>query len=490
MRAHRDLLISVPEPTERNHVIWEAWSAAFGDTERQRADVRFAKTQYEKKPDVCYFSEHETSSTGADGQPMVRRYDATKLREIIDENNGRIADVDAYPTIIDRHTAPSGTRDPSPPETLGVAGPLRLGMIGRLNPRFAIFADEYVRRDKLAKIADKGGRSVEVLTQKSTGKSYLNPIAAISEAPRLPLPVQFSFGHDSDEIVERYTAIAPYSMTAAAFPSGGNTHHSQFGKPDNDSMSNYASDENSPDSQNPSQPPTEPAMQGNEQLVRQIIDGIMNTEQMQWVSQQMTAGGTPTGGAEPTPQTPPTQNANPSPAPAGGPSQQFGGGGSPMQRYDVEGEDEMTTERYQALVDGQQQLVNELAASNSRVAQLEVSKADAERSSRLRELASRVPINLDSELDRCLYSAGSSMDDDRFDDHFDTIEMYAAKAIEQMPMVPTGVMPKNKEGDRETAKYQAQESSLIRTLHNDYVNQGIVKSYPELKAEAKQQLAS
>ena len=187
MRAHRDLMASVPEPTDRNRQVWEAWSSVYGDSEQDRTDQRFSADAYQRNDSVCYFSEHEANSTGPDGQPMVRQYDATKLREIIDENNHRIADVDAYPTIVDRHTAPSGTRDPAPPETLGVAGPLRLGMIGRTNPRFAIFADEYIRKDKLSQMSTKGGRSVEVLTRRDTGRSYLNPIAAISEAPRLPL---------------------------------------------------------------------------------------------------------------------------------------------------------------------------------------------------------------------------------------------------------------------------------------------------------------
>jgi hypothetical protein len=471
MRAHRQLMASVPEPMDRNRLVWNAWSNVNGNAEQYRAEQRFSNDQYAKFPDVCYFSEHEAASTGPDGQPTVRRYDATKLREIIDENNLRIADVDAYPTIVDRHTAPAGTRDPAAPETLGVAGPFRLGMIGRINPRFAIFTDEFVRRDKLPQISNKGGRSVEVLTMKSTGRSYINPIAAISEAPRLPLPVQFSFGADEDGITERYSAVAPYSVTAAAFPGGGNTFVQKF-------------DSQSPDGDSPQPNPSQESgdMQGNDQLIRQIVDAIMNTDQMQWVSQQMQSGGTPSGGAAPQPATPPQQ------------PQQFGGGmmGAGQMRYSaidsVDLESEISVEQYQAIVDGQRQLVNELAETKRQLATLAVAKADADRSSRLREVASRLPIDLDAELSRCLYSAGSSFDDDRFEDHIDTIERYAAKAIEQMPMVPMGVMPKGS-SNTETAQYQAQVSSMVRDLTNHYANQGVAKPYHELVAEAKQQLS-
>ena len=468
VRAHRELMPTVSEPTDRNQLVWQAWSAVHGDSEQARADLKFADS-YQKRPDVCYFAEHEAQSTGPDGQPVVRRYDAAKLGEIIGENNLRIEDVDAYPTLIDRHTSPPGKPSTVDPETIGAIGPLRMGMIGRVNPRFAIFADEYVRSDAVDKATARPGRSVEVLTLRANGRTYINPVAAISEAPRLPLPLQFSFGGESDEIIERYSAAAPYSAAAVpAYPGGGNTHIEKF-------------DSSSPDpigDNSTSNAPQESEMhgQGQDQLVRQIVDAIMNTEQLQWVTQQMQSQGNPAGGAQP----------------AAPPPQQFGAGG--MQRYSAPEVDLDTdlidSERYQALVDGQQQLVEELAASHSRIAQLEVSKADAERSSRLRELAGRMPINLEAELGKCLYSAGSSMDDEQFEFHLDTIETYAAKALEHAPAVPQGAMPTSQSPDRETARYQAQESALIRQLTNEYANQGVVKTYPELKAEAQDRLTA
>src|SRR6056297_1601491 len=450
VRAHRESMTAIPDPKERNRVVWDAWDAAHGgDVERTRVDQIFTADKFDKRPDVCYFAEHETNSKDEAGNPIVRRYDAAKLGEIIRENNHRIADVDAFPTLVDRHTAPSGHRDPAPPRTLGAIGPFRLGMVGRLNPRFAIFGDEYSKKEAADELASRPGRSVEVLTLKTNGSSYINPVAAISEAPRLPLPVQFSFSGEEDGIVERYAAVAPYSAVAPAFPGGMNTDVKKF-----DFSSPGSGDSDPSQSQ-------ESGQMLQDQDIKQLVDAIMATEQMQWVSQQMNAGGTPAGGAGPSGGQPPA------PAPQQ-PNDQFTAGAG----------------------NSQPELIEDLAETKSRLARMEVEKADAVRSSRLRELAGRMPaVDLDEELDRCLYSRGASMDDDSFDVHFDMVERYAAKAIETMPMVPDGEMPQRQPGERETAQYQVQESQVIRTLANQYANEGVTKTYSELKAEAKQQLA-
>jgi hypothetical protein len=495
VRAHQELSPVVPEPMDRNHIAWEAWSAVYGNSERDRADKKYPIDRYIKREDVCYFSEHEAASTGANGEPIVRRYDASKLSEIVGENNHRIFDVDAYPTIIDRHTVPAGQRDPSPPVTVGVSGPFRLGMIGRSEPRLAIFCDEYIRKDKAHQLADRGGRSVEVLTLKSNGRSYINPIAAISEAPRLPLPVQFSvntedgrsdlfvdrFSVNHDVVADRYEAIAP-TGAFAALPGGGNTHVQKF--------------DNQPDPPNPNGT----APMDENALIRKIIDGVMNTEPMQWVLQQMGTGGTPAGGTQP------------GSSPAGGPPQQFGAMGgmvggqpAPTPRYQSDEQPETVgdssesdlaekyqalADKYQAMANGQQTLVDDLADSKSRLATLEVERTDAVRSSRLREIAGRMPIDIDAEMNQCLYSAGSTMNDSQFEQHCDVIERYAAKAITQTQAIPQGAMPVGQQTDQETARYQAEESQIIRQLSAQYANKGEYRTYDELKSEAKQRIGT
>ncbi|MFG0261025.1 MAG: hypothetical protein ACF788_01350 [Novipirellula sp. JB048] len=503
-RANEELFASVPEPMDRNHRIWEAWAAVHGNHERERADAKYPPDLYDKRSDVCYFSEHEAASVGENGEPIIRRYDAAKLAEIVGENNYRIADVDAYPTIIDRHTIPAGQRDASPPVTVGVSGPFRLGVIGRIEPRLAIFCDEYIRKDKAAQLSDRGGRSVEVLTLKSNGRSYINPIAAISEAPRLPLPVQFSanigdgrsdifidrYSANHDVITERYEMIAP---TAAALPGGGNTHVDKFDSPTD------------PDHQGT---PNQGTSQMNEDaLIRKIIDGIMNTQQMQWVQQQMQSSGTPAGGTQLGDGVQPQQFGATGAgigagvgALAGGPAGALAGGamGSRFQsdeHRDDHGEVElvekyqMLADKYQAMATGQQELVDELAENRSRLASLEVERADAVRTSRLRELAGRMPIDLDAELEQCLYSTGNDMSDAQFEQHCEVVERYAARQITQVPSIPQGAMPDGMQTDHETAQYQAQESQIIRQLSAEAANRGEYVPYNELKAEAKKRLA-
>lgn len=481
VRAHKSLMQAVPDPMERNQVVWAAWSAVHGDHDRERADVFFRPDQFEKRPNVCYFAEHEATSKDAQGQPVIRRYDAAKLGEIVEENNLRIADVDAYPTIIDRHTAGPGMRDPSPPRTLGAAGPLRLGMVGRVQPRFAIYADEYVKHSCKDDIQARPGRSVEVLTLKANGRTYINPIAAISEAPRLPLPVQFSFGHDDDEVVERYQVQAPYSV-AAAFPGGGNTFTQKFDADGDDPAANQ---------------PQESGSMLTDDDIRRMLDAFSNTDQMKWVSQQMQLQGTPAGGADPQPEPMPAGQPGGVPQPAA-PQQrdQFMGGmgsssmGMMNGRYATTEDVEALQEQYSALVDSQRELINDLAEANARLEVMATERSDAVRTSRIHELAGRYSaVDVDQEMERCLYAHGSDMSDKQFDDHINMVERYAAKAIENAPMLPGGDdrLPGN---DRESAQYSAQVSAEIVRLNNEFVNQGVTKSYHELKTMARENLAS
>ena len=66
-RAHRELMQAIPEPEQRNRIVWDAWSAAYGDPERDRATVKFSADRFNFRRDVCYFSEHQTARTGPHG---------------------------------------------------------------------------------------------------------------------------------------------------------------------------------------------------------------------------------------------------------------------------------------------------------------------------------------------------------------------------------------------------------------------------------------
>lgn len=469
---------TITEPTDRNQLVWDAWSAVYGDAERSRAQMQFPPDKFDCRQSVCYFSEHEAARTDENGQPSIRRYDVSELGAIMRENNFRIEDRDAYPTIIDRHTAPPNTPGAVEPKTLGGVGPIRLGMIGRKEPVFALFADEYTRKDARETLQDRPGRSVEVLTMRSSGKTYINPIAAISQAPRLPLPLQFSIEESQGGIVERYSMMAPTSV----FPGGGNTYTQKF-----DNQSPDHSGGNSPQPENQAV---------DEQTMRQMVDAIVGQIQpmiAQEVQSQLGgAAGANVGGAPGGPPSPPPQHQPPQHQPPQHPPQ------GNYQRYDADGgefelDDEVsyvTPEQYQAMRDNMLEMASAYDGQQQEIAMLQQDRADAVRREAIRDLHNRFPhaVDVEHELSQCLYSAGNDMSDDVFQDRMADREYYAAKAMPVTPMIPAGDRPQIYGGNVESSKYQAAEFAEVNRLMNQYANAGEIKPLAELKKEARQNL--
>lgn len=525
VRAHTVLLQAIPEPADRNAAVWNAWDRARGFAARDLAARLYSADQYDSVADVCLFAEHDAPKRLPDGTETVTRYDAQKLSEIIRENNFRIEDTDTYPGLVDKHTVPAPQRDPLPPKTLGYVGPFRLGMIGRRDPRWAVFGDEHRRKEAAAVLSERPRRSVEVLTLKANGRTYIDPVAAISEAPRLALPVQYSAEESGEVEIERYSALSP----VPAAPGGMNTYIQRFdaGQPD------------------PAAAPVNPQgnPQGNpmatDQDVRQVIDAIMQTPAMQGLAALMQAFGNDPqaiisaiqggGGQQP------GQGgaADTGQGAAGGMQYQPGGGlpagGQPMpgtggmgvpdpamrqdysaaRRYaatasndeNEEGDefyvdlDQYTAEggavdveRYAALEAGMVELSGKYSAAMEEIARLQCDASDARRREQLRELAARFPVvDAAAEFDRCLYSAGAEMTDAQFAAHIGTIEQYAAKAMQVTQMVPAGELPGH-QTDVETARYQADEARMVRTVINEAANAGRKISYPQARKEARERL--
>lgn len=238
IRAHRQLLTSIADPEERNATVWAAWEHFRGPSaEREIAAKTFDSSKYSVSHAHCHFAEHET--VGRDGKP--RKYDLKTLAKIARQHNSEIRDASAFPAISDGHTPDPDASNPREPDVLGHAGPYRLGMIGRENPRFALFADEYHRRDSAEVLNRKPFRSVELWTFKD-GRQRFHPIAAVgAEAPRLLMPARYTqntgkydqYQHEGAS-VERYTvaAIGPvekYDAAGGAMPGGGSTFTKAFG---------------------------------------------------------------------------------------------------------------------------------------------------------------------------------------------------------------------------------------------------------------------
>jgi hypothetical protein len=203
------------DPDDFNNGVWATWRHYRGPTEEERlAERYFAPDKYQHVPGVCVFAEHKT--TTASGEK--RNYKLRDLARIVRGNNDRISDVGAFPALSDGHTSNPDDANPRDPKILGYAGNYRLGRIGRKNPRWAIFQDEYHRKDAADVLQQKPRRSVELWTF-NDGRAHFDPIAAIgAEAPRLPLPQRFTQFAYQGANVERYTCSGGgYGMAGMAF---------------------------------------------------------------------------------------------------------------------------------------------------------------------------------------------------------------------------------------------------------------------------------
>jgi hypothetical protein len=538
IRAHRATMQEIPDPNARNREVWSACDQYFGDPERERAEAFFPPDQFEHKRDMCLWFEHETEVQGPDG-PMVRKNDVNRIRDIVRENNMRIANTDAYSAIVDKHTTapnqpvPAG-HTPSPsPKTIGFAGPYRIGMIGRIEPKFALFADEHRRRDAAEVFRDRPRRSVEVLTLRANGRSYIDPIAALSEAPRLPLPVQYHPGEGG--FIERYQADPVYADTEryeGALPGGSNTFIAGgFEKKRFDALS---------DEQQSQQPESGSMSLGPEDL-NQIITALLSTPQMKFIEQMMQEkgmggdmGGDPNGqppaadpmGGQMPPSAPtagpPSPGSQPpaagSPAPpakepyiapmlAAGAGMMAGQAMSSQNSamanrysaghgdYERELDEEEMTEQYAALAESHKNTLEEVAALRRIVADLKMSEADATRKMRISGLASKYPHMVDaSDLEnRCLYSAGSTMSDSEFDNHIEIVETYSAKApgiTTSTPMVPGGEMPHSvKSQTVEQAKYEADLTEKMIEIYSASLATGKPMKEADAWAAAREVIA-
>lgn len=519
IRAHQLLLAEIPDPNQRNQTVWQASESFFGEPERNRAEQAFPVEQFEHRRDICLWFEHEVAGTATDGTPTVRKNDVNRIKAIVQENNSRIADTDAYSAIVDKHTTPAnqavpkGHDPPPPPRTIGFAGPYRIGMIGRIQPKFALFADEHRRRDEAATFRDRPRRSVEVLTLRANGKSYIDPIAALSEAPRLPLPVQYAPG-SQDGIVERYQLEAVYADAEryeGAYAGGSNTYLPGSGFAGNknpDQFDALSGDQN--------QQPESGSMMTPEDL-KQIVEAVQSTPQFQFLNQLMQGQGgqpaDPNGGDPNATQQPPAAPQAPPQAPAAQPVKEpyiaplaaagmMAGAGAMTNRFSADSpehqtevevnEPTVTNEQYAALSQNVESLMRENAALKQGYAELRMSAADSNRKLQISELHNQFPSFVDpvAEESRCLYSAGSQMSDEEFDRHIEMVESYAARVPAVTQMVPAGVMPgRLQDRSVETEKYEADLAEAAIEVFTQAQAAGERLTYEQAREKAKSRIA-
>ena len=215
IRFHQSTMADIPNTAERNRQCFEAWRSHVGDEPEVAEARRYHKeSEFLERRDIPVFEEHEIPARKTrDGRviPAVK-YDRKALASICKNMNEQIADVGKFCPITNGHTSDNRT-DPEP-EVLGYTGAYRLGMIGNRKPRYAIFADEYHRKDRDELLKGRRGRSVEVLPLPDVHKRSFYPIAALgADEPRLNLPPARYFNrpseHGEDVEVERYMMVAP-----------------------------------------------------------------------------------------------------------------------------------------------------------------------------------------------------------------------------------------------------------------------------------------
>lgn len=208
IRAHRLLQDQIPDPDERNEVIWSTWEQFLGPTEEEQlASKHFPADRYTRRRNICYFAEH----SAVDGQGRPRQYGLAEMIRVARGGNERIADFDGFAPLSDGHTPGPEDPDQTMPEVLGYAGPYRLGMIGRKKPRWAVFADEYHPQEHQDVLRKRPRRSVELWTFKNDPtRMYFDPVAVLgSETPRLSLPVKYRQAIRDGAHVERYSFESP-----------------------------------------------------------------------------------------------------------------------------------------------------------------------------------------------------------------------------------------------------------------------------------------
>lgn len=272
-RANRELYRKIPDATKRSRFILKCWREAGRDGQLDKiAAEQFPESKFQTIHDLPIFTEHKT--VGSDGKPRI--YDRRALETIVNACNRRILDTGDFAVLSAGHTPDDPTSaNTVVPEVLGYAGPYRLGLIGNLNPKWTIFADEHQRRDKLEELEHRPRRSAEVWLE----DNILDPIAALgSETPRLDTGIVRNCRLPSGRVVMKYSAMA----TA---PAGMNTHVQSFGQ----RRDTYAAGDDS--MQGNYSPPveqnTDPVRSLTEADVMAIVDTMMQSKQMQWVTSQM-----------------------------------------------------------------------------------------------------------------------------------------------------------------------------------------------------------
>jgi hypothetical protein len=231
VRFHEAAKSDIPNTDERNSKMLEMWDRYGSEVEKDIADNLFDADLYQVKRNIAIFAEHENPErVDRNGRTIpAERYTRDTLASIAQGHNYRIRDNKIFPPITDGHTSPN--RNDPKPTTVGFSGTARLGMIGNEKPRWAIFHDEYTRKDAENLLKEAPGRSVEVLRHPDLNQRKFYPIAALrADAPRLDLPPARYSMMDNIECPIDFYQFGGDVDVYMSMPGGSNTFTPGFGE--------------------------------------------------------------------------------------------------------------------------------------------------------------------------------------------------------------------------------------------------------------------
>lgn len=209
LRAMRALQRRIPSVNRRTLTVLKLWTASPNDRElREKAIEQFPPKTFVHAGPRCVFVEHTVPANGSQAEI---RYGRKILQQLVDWANYRIRNAGNFAAISDGHTPSQaekaqGVRDP---DVLGYAGPFYLGLLGDVDPRWAIYADEWVHQQDLPRFVKLQRRSPEVWANEPMASRTIDPIAALGAAtPRLDSGMNPYCRCSDGRLVMRYSAMA------------------------------------------------------------------------------------------------------------------------------------------------------------------------------------------------------------------------------------------------------------------------------------------
>jgi hypothetical protein len=215
-RAMRALKASIPSVNRRTIAVLNMWKNSPNDQDlRIAASSQFPQEKYQCFGPRCVFIEHTMPGVG---ELPETNYNRKALEQLVAFANHRIRDRAMFSAISAGHTptqseVANGREFPS---VLGYGGPFYLGLLGDVEPKWAIYCDEYIHVADVPQYERLQRRSPEVWCNEPMERRTLDPIAALgAETPRLDSGMN-PYSRASDGMIVRYSAMA--------FPSGANVY--------------------------------------------------------------------------------------------------------------------------------------------------------------------------------------------------------------------------------------------------------------------------